>query len=98
MSADVEGEATHCATCGREWREADNDREQWLSVEISRIDSQGEEHWLYENFCSQDHAAEWLSRPLPPPESQPPYTFPPETLKERITNGSSFSAFCGRWA
>ena len=95
MTQEVEGEATICAVCGREWHEEDGDRVQWLSVEITRADVDGNAGWLYESFCTQDHASAWLSAPLPPVEptaAQPR----PRSWRERLA--TLVFGFCMLWA
>ncbi len=83
MSDDPAGEATVCAVCGRVWREEDKDRELWLGVEVTRTDETMQSDWLYGDFCSQDHASRWFTRPLPPikPVDDAPV---PRTLKDRL--------------
>jgi hypothetical protein len=44
-----------------------NDGADWLNIEVTRSDGHGDFDWLEENFCSQEHAAQWLARPLPAP-------------------------------
>ncbi|GHF55821.1 hypothetical protein FHX82_002315 [Amycolatopsis bartoniae] len=49
-----------CALCERTPEKED---ENWLDVDV-RVGE--DDYYLW--FCSQDHAAEWFSRPLPPVE------------------------------
>lgn len=65
-----------CTLCGKSLDE------EWLSVEITRPDEQGNETWLHEVFCTQEHAAAWLAEPLPSIEA----TSPPLGWKLRLMN------------
>lgn len=40
--------------------------------------------WTNPEFCSQAHAAEWLTRPLPPPQ---PLQVLPRSWRDRATDG-----------
>ena len=66
-------DASDCAVCGRPWTEVD-EGSRWLHLEVTRHDESDRLDFLDADFCSQEHAAEWLRRPLPAPASAPPYT------------------------
>ncbi len=76
-------DATTCSLCGLEWREDDRP-DQWLTLEVTRGDGVADSDRVYADFCCQAHAAEWLTRPLPP--SQPLQMVTP-TWTSRLTNG-----------
>jgi hypothetical protein len=61
----VTAEAEDCAVCGRP-RSGVEPKERWLDVDIYRVDDDDLLDERSEGFCSQEHAAEWLLRPLPP--------------------------------
>jgi hypothetical protein len=67
-----------CARCGRPAGIEGDDR--WLTIEIERDNVDP----LYVGFCTQDHAVEWLSQPLPPGE---PAVELPSTTKDRLIDG-----------
>ena len=66
-------DASDCAVCGRPWTEVD-EGSRWLHLEVTRHDASDCLDFLDVDFCSQEHAAEWMRRPLPAPASAPPYT------------------------
>jgi hypothetical protein len=55
-----------CDRCGRPCTEVEDGRN-WLHLEITREQSIDSCHWWEVDYCSQAHAAEWLSGPLPEP-------------------------------
>ncbi len=55
-----------CAFCGRRWPSV-NGGADWLNIEVTRSDGHGGFDYLYEDFCNQEHAAQWMARPLPAP-------------------------------
>jgi hypothetical protein len=65
-------DASLCAACGRPWTDVDGGRN-WLHLEVTRDDGGDGLDFLDVDFCSQEHAAEWLQRPLPAPVRAPPY-------------------------
>lgn len=73
-----------CEVCGRPLGIEGEDK--WLAIEIQREDSS----LLNVNFCMQEHAAEWMSRPLPAGE---PLQIHPRTWGERLVDGL-FLAVC----
>lgn len=66
-------DASDCAVCGRPWTDVD-DGADWLHLEVTRHDDLNRLDFLDADFCSQEHAAEWLRRPLPAPASEPLHT------------------------
>ncbi|MGY1723449.1 hypothetical protein [Blastococcus sp. SYSU DS0533] len=63
-----------CATCGRPWADVDGGRG-WLHLEVTRSDDVDGLRFLDADFCTQQHAAQWLARPLPDPvPTAPPAT------------------------
>ena len=66
-------DASGCAVCGRPWTDVDQGS-RWLHLEVARSDELNRLDFLDADFCSQEHAAEWLRRPLPAPASAPQYT------------------------
>ncbi len=56
-------EASSCALCGRPIDEVNWGADE-LRVELSR-EEDGELRFWVADFCTQEHAAEWLRRPLP---------------------------------
>lgn len=73
--ADTDDELESCTYCG-----ATVPDDGWVGLEVQRpVDVPGrDDRWVdYDGgtFCSQDHAALWLARPLPPPQ-------PPTVLKD----------------
>ena len=66
-------DASGCAVCGQPWTDVDAGSN-WLHLEVTRHDESDRLGFLDADFCSQEHAAEWLRRPLPVPASAPPYT------------------------
>lgn len=65
-------DAAPCTLCGRPWTELDGGS-RWLHLEVTHGDHREGLHYLDADFCSQEHAAEWLDRPLPEPEPEVPY-------------------------
>jgi hypothetical protein len=59
---ECESEYDVCALCER--RLDDDVGEAWLSLEVYRA----EDDYFNVSFCRQEHAAEWLTKPLPPVE------------------------------
>ncbi|MCF6507586.1 hypothetical protein E9549_09230 [Blastococcus sp. MG754426] len=59
-------DASACATCGRPWADVDGGRG-WLHLEVTRSDEAEGLRFLDADFCTQEHAAQWLARPLPDP-------------------------------
>ena len=57
-----------CALCGRRLADVDG------GVDVTYLEIwHGEPRdWFDEAFCTQQHAAEWLSRPLPTPDVPEP--------------------------
>lgn len=70
-----------CALCGRPCAEVNNGAD-WLNVEVTRSDGHGGFDYLYEDFCTQEHAAQWLARPLPAPV--PADMSPHSSWKDRL--------------
>jgi hypothetical protein len=58
-------EAAGCGICDRRWTEVDGGRA-WIHLEVTRSDGADGYDYLWADFCTQAHAAEWLARPLPP--------------------------------
>ncbi len=85
MHIDDPADASRCALCGRRWSEV-NDGRDWLNVEIARSDDRNGLDYLAEDFCSQEHAAQWLSRPLPPVPA--PYKPSPVSWKDRVVDAA----------
>jgi hypothetical protein len=56
-------QSVNCAVCGRPVDEVDGGADQ-LHLEVTRADPA---EFFYATFCTQAHAADWLSRPLPAP-------------------------------
>ncbi|MGY1760733.1 hypothetical protein ACI79G_00835 [Geodermatophilus sp. SYSU D00779] len=94
-------DAAACATCGRRWTDVDGGRN-WLHLEVTRHDRGDGLDFLDADFCSQQHAAEWLHRPLPDPVPPTPYEM---TSSDRLAStavGLSFGlvvalAVLGLW-
>jgi hypothetical protein len=74
------GDAAACALCGRRIDEVDGGAG-WMHLEITRRDPPEDFEYLDADLCTQAHAAEWLSRPLPPP---PPPISPRVDRRERL--------------
>ena len=53
-----------CALCGREI----GDNDDWWNLEVTGGRPTGAARYWNETFCSQQHGAEWLGRPLPEAE------------------------------
>jgi hypothetical protein len=62
------GVAITCALCEQRCTEVDGGRG-WFHLEVTREEPVDDLHWWEVDFCSQAHAAEWFSRPLPSPSS-----------------------------
>ncbi|WP_040336791.1 hypothetical protein [Candidatus Blastococcus massiliensis] len=54
-----------------------------LTLEVSGRRPDGEWGDWYVGFCTQEHAAEWLSRPLPPPPGSDDAEAPPTSWADR---------------
>lgn len=78
----VQSDVTKCDLCGTEWHEGDPPGD-WLALEVTRSDGAGDVNWVNADFCSQGHAAEWLTLPLPPVV---PLQLLPRTLRDRLTD------------
>ena len=76
------GDASDCAVCRRPWTDVD-DGSNWLHLEVTRHDELNRLDFLDVDFCSQEHAAEWLRRPLPAPASGPLHTV---TTRDRLAD------------
>ena len=75
-------DASECAVCGRPWTEVDGGIG-WLHLEVTRHDDSDRLDFLDADFCSQEHAAEWLRRPLPAPASGPVHAV---TSRDRLVD------------
>jgi hypothetical protein len=64
-----------CDLCGRPCDEVNGGQDE-LRLELTREDLSGDQLYWVGDFCTQEHAAEWLRRPLPEalstPEPVPP--------------------------
>jgi hypothetical protein len=70
-----------CGQCGRrQSRDSNYEAPGWLYVEIDRDVGMP----IYKEFCGQEHAADWLQKPLPEPK---PLSVPDRTPKERLFLG-----------
>lgn len=70
-----------CGQCGRRQSlDSNGDAPGWLYVVIDRDVGQP----IDRDFCCQEHAADWLQKPLPEPK---PYSVPDRTPKERLFLG-----------
>lgn len=85
----MQSDVTTCDLCGLEWQQGDSPGE-WLGLEVTRSDGASDVDWINADFCSQTHAAEWLTRPLPPPE---PLRVLPRTWRDRLTDTLLFVLF-----
>ena len=83
-------DASDCAVCGRPWTDVD-DGADWLHLEVTRHDELNRLDFLDADFCSQEHAAEWLRRPLPAPASDRLHTV---TSRDRLVD-MGFALFIG---
>ena len=90
----MQSDETSCDQCGTAWLEGEPPGD-WLALEITRGDGAGDVNWVDADFCSQAHAAEWLTRPLPP--SKPIQMFP-RTWRDRLTDGLVLGLFLGAGA
>jgi hypothetical protein len=75
-------DASDCAVCGQPWTDVDGGSH-WLHLEVTRHDDSDRLDFLDADFCSQEHAAEWLRRPLPAPDSGLPHTV---TLRDKLVD------------
>lgn len=75
-------DASVCAVCGRPWTDVD-DGDNWLHLEVTRHDELDHLDFLDADFCCQEHAADWLRRPLPAPASEPAHTV---TWRDRLVD------------
>ena len=82
-------DAAVCATCGRPWSQVEGGRT-WLHLEVTRDDGAGGLDFLDVDFCSQDHAADWLREPLPAPTPADPYRM---TVRDRLAVTGAGVAF-----
>jgi hypothetical protein len=62
---------TTCEVCGRDWSELPGDGDGWLSLELSRNEPRGAGGYWEVEFCSKEHAAQWLAQPLPEEPAEP---------------------------
>ena len=76
--------------CGRA-RDTVKPRERWLEVEIFRFNDDDVFDEQGEGFCSQEHAAEWMLRPLPPVSGS--RTLPQRGWRDRLAGAAVASAF-----
>ena len=66
-----------------------------LSLEVNGRGADGEPGDWYVGFCSQEHAAEWLARPLPPAPGTDGTPAPPTTWGERAAlTGCALVGLC----
>ncbi len=86
------GEAAACAVCGRRIVDVDGGAD-WLHLEVTRGELPEAPEYVDASFCTQAHAAEWLSRPLP---ASPPSVPMRADRRERLY-GVAFSV-CAVWA
>lgn len=63
-----------------------DDGRQWLHLEVTRHDDADRLDFLDVDFCSQEHAAEWLQRPLPEPAVEPPFLL---TARDRLAGAAA---------
>lgn len=75
-------DASDCAVCGHPWTDVDGGST-WLHLEVTRHDDSDRLDFLDADFCSQEHAAEWLRRPLPAPATEVLHTV---TFRERLVD------------
>ncbi|MGY1836917.1 hypothetical protein ACI79P_17635 [Blastococcus sp. SYSU DS0510] len=73
-------DASACATCGRPWTDVDGGRS-WVHLEVTRHDEADEFRFVDADFCTQQHAAQWLARPLPDPTPPAPHA---STWRDRL--------------
>ena len=66
MSAPEAAEVLRCDLCGQRCTDVDGGRS-WVHLELTREQPVDDLHWWSADFCTQDHAAAWLQRPLPDP-------------------------------
>lgn len=65
-------EAGVCPICARRWSEVDGGSG-WLHLEVTRGVGDNDLDVIDEDFCSREHAVQWLSRPLPAPAPRMPF-------------------------
>ena len=80
-----------CALCGQPCAYVDGGVG-WLHLEVTREEPVEDVHWWEVDFCSQAHAAEWFSRPLPSP-LRGDGTRPERTAKDRLIDAGCLAAF-----
>jgi hypothetical protein len=85
-------DSASCAVCDRRVAEVDGGAD-WLHLEITRGDSPDDFEYIDADFCTQAHAAEWLSGPLPTPE---PTASVPADRRERFF--ALLLGFCVLWS
>jgi hypothetical protein len=88
-------DAVRCDVCGRPVVEVDGGRDS-LFVEITRGDPGRPAEFLDAAFCTQAHAAEWFSRPLPAPS--PPRVHVPGGWQGVERLYAVVFVFCAFWA
>ncbi len=77
-------DAARCEICHRPWTEVDGGRE-WIHLDVTRADGAEGYDSLDADFCTQAHAAEWLTRPLPPVIRGPAAARVQGSLSERLS-------------
>jgi hypothetical protein len=85
------GDSATCAVCGRCVAEV-NGGEDWLHLDVTRGNLPEDREYVEANFCTQVHAAEWLSSPLPPPAPAVPIR---ASWRERLFGVAL--ALCALW-
>ena len=81
-----------CAVCDRPVAEVDGGAD-WLHLEVTRGDPPEDAEYIDADFCTQAHAAEWLSAPLPTPAPTVPVP------ADRWDRWFGFVlAFCALWS
>lgn len=70
MASEAHAERLSCDLCG-----AHVSGDEWVGLEVTRatraLDGRDELSFVGGDFCSQDHAAQWLAQPLPEPDPLP---------------------------
>jgi hypothetical protein len=79
-----------CDLCGRVCEEVDGGRDE-LRVELTRNDGLKDPLYWVGDFCTQEHAAEWLGRPLP--DALTPSAPQPTTWSDRAAMSGCFLVF-----
>ncbi|MGY2067841.1 hypothetical protein [Blastococcus sp. SYSU DS0619] len=82
-------DAAACEMCGSPWADVDGG-DTWLHLEVTRHDQGGGLDFLDADFCSQEHAARWLARPLPRPQ---PWAADPPAWRDRLAATGAGLAF-----